>query len=67
METVQTPIGQFGRYLPAGSLEGTEFEKAAIISSDLSTRWKTYRQFIIQLPKDDISMQMKNYSLMTCI
>ena len=33
--------------------------KAAIVSSDLSTEWKTYRQFLIQLPKDDISMQLK--------
>ena len=31
----QTLIGHFGRDLPAKSLEGTEFEKAAIVSSDL--------------------------------
>ena len=35
--SVQTLIGQFGRDLPAKSLEGTEFEKAAIVSSSLST------------------------------
>ena len=35
--SIQTLIGQFGRDLPAKSLEGTEFEKAAIFSSDLST------------------------------
>ena len=28
---IQTLIGQFGRDLPAKSLEGTEFEKAAIV------------------------------------
>ena len=61
METVQfkTLIGQFGRDLPAKSLEGTEFEKAAIVSSDLSTEWKTYHQLLIKQPKDDISMQLK--------
>ena len=52
--SIQTLIGQFGRDLPAKSLEGTEFEKAAIVSTDISTEWKTYRQ-----PKDDISMQLK--------
>ncbi len=55
--SIQTLIEQFGRDLPAKSLEGTEFEKAAIVSSDLST-WKTYRQLIKQT-KDDISMQLK--------
>ena len=40
--SIQTLIGEFGRDLPAKSLEGTEFEKAAIASSDLSTEWKTY-------------------------
>ena len=55
----QTLIGQFGSDLPAKSLEGTEFEKAAIVSSDLITEWKTYRQLFIKQPKDDISMQLK--------
>ena len=45
--SIQTLIGQFGRDLSAKSLEGTEFEKAAIISSDFSTEWKTYRQLLI--------------------
>ena len=57
--SIQTLIGQFGRDLPAKSLAGTEFDKAAIASSDLSTEWKTYRQLLIKQPKDDISMQLK--------
>ena len=44
--SIQTLTGQFGRDLPAKSLEGTEFEKAAIVSSDLSTDWITYRQLL---------------------
>ena len=35
--SIQILIRQFGRDLPVKSLEGTEFEKAAIVSSDLST------------------------------
>ena len=38
---------------------GTEFEKAGIVSSDLSTEWKTHRQLLIKQLKDDISMQLK--------
>ena len=34
--SIQTLIGQFGRDLPAESLEGNEFEMAAIVSSDCS-------------------------------
>ena len=65
--SIQTLIGEVGKDLPAGSLEGTEFEKAAIVSSDLSTEQKTYRQFLIQLLKDDISMQLKELLTMTCL
>ena len=60
IETVQfklTLIGQFGRDFPDKSLEGTELEKAAIVSSDLSTERKNYRQLLIKQPIDDISMQ----------
>ena len=56
--STQTLIGQFGRDLPARSLEGTEFEKAAIVSSSLSTEWKMYRHLLIKQPKDDISIQL---------
>ena len=55
--SIQTLIGQFGRDLTAKSLE--ELEKATIVSSDLSTEWKTYRQLLIKQPKDDISVQLK--------
>ena len=53
--SIQTLMGKLGRDLPAKSLEGTKFEKAAIVSSDLSTEWKTYPQLLIAA-KDDISM-----------
>ena len=65
--SIQTLIGEFGKDLPAGSMEGTEIEKAAIVSSDLSTEYKTYRQFLIYLLKDDISMQLKKLLTMTCL
>ena len=47
--SIQTLTGQFGRDIPAKSLEGTEFEMASIVSSDLSTEWNMSGQ-----PKDDI-------------
>ena len=56
VSSIQPPIGQFGRDLPARSLDRTKFEKAAMVSSDLSTEWKMYCQLLIKQPKDDISM-----------
>ena len=61
---IQTLIGQFGRDLPAKSLEGTEFEKAAIVYSDLSTEWKTYRRLN---QKMIYPCNWRNYSPMTCL
>ena len=54
---IQTHIGQFRRDLSAKSLEGTELQNTAIVSSDLV--WKKYRHLLIKQPKDDISMQLK--------
>ena len=57
--SIQTLNGQFGRDLPANSLEGIEIDKAAIVSSDPSAERKTYCQLLIKQPIDDISMQLK--------
>ena len=54
--SIQTLIGQFRTDLPAKSLEGTEFEKAAIVLTDLRIEWKKYRQLLFKQPKDYISM-----------
>ena len=56
IETVQFKLSLDGRELPAKSLVGTEFDKAAIVPSDLSTEWKTIVNFLLN---DDISMQLK--------
>ena len=45
--SIQTLIGQFGRDLPA-KFGRTEFENSAIVSSVLSTEWKTYHQLFIK-------------------
>ena len=44
--SIQTLIGQFGRDLPAKSLDGTEFEKATIVCSNLSPELKIYHQLL---------------------
>ena len=44
--SIQILIGKFGGDLPAKLFEGTEFEKAAIVSSDFSTEGEMYRQLL---------------------
>ena len=56
---IQTLMEHYGKSLPAKSVEGTDFLKEAIISSDVSTEWKTYRQLIAKQPKDSLSTQLK--------
>ena len=46
--SIQALIGQFGRDLPAKSLVGTEFERKAIVSSDLSTE-SSHKMCVIRL------------------
>ena len=48
---IQTLIGQFRRDLTDKSLEETELAKAAIVSSDYSTEWKTCRQLHVAVKR----------------
>ena len=49
--SIQTLNEQFGRDLPAKSLDGSEFEMATIAFYDLSTERKTYVSFILSSQK----------------
>ena len=58
--SIQNLIGQFGWDLPVNSLERTEFEKAAIVSSDFSG-------YPIVSSKQPKERSWRNYSPMTCL
>ena len=47
-------IDHYAQDLKRETVEGIEFEKKAIISTDVRTKWKTYQQIIIEQPKDDM-------------
>ena len=57
--SIKLSLDSLGEIYQPKSLEGTKFEKAAIVSSGLSTEWKTYHQLLIKQAKDDISIQLK--------
>ena len=65
--SIQTLIGQFGRDLSTKSLEGTEFVKVAIVSSDLSKQsGKSIVSSLLSSQKM-ISMQLKELLTNACL
>ena len=53
-----------GSDLPAERVLGDEFLMPAVItsSSDLPTKWKTFRRYITNQPREDIKEQLKELS-----
>ena len=45
-DSMETLINHYAKDLPAETVQGVEFIKEAIISQDIRTEWKTYRQLI---------------------
>ena len=40
-------------------MDGEETVRQALISADVSTEWKTYRQYIVKQPKENMKLQLK--------
>ena len=49
-DSISTLIDHYGKDLQCKIVEDITFEKAAIISRDVQTDWKTYRQMISKQP-----------------
>ena len=57
--SILTLIEHYGKDLPAKSVQGMDFVKDAIISSDVSTEWKTYRSLLAKQPEESLTLQLK--------
>ena len=57
-ESVQTLITQYTSDLPAVSLDGTTFVQERIISTEVSTEWKTYLP-LLSKQNGDLKSQLK--------
>ena len=44
---------------PTETIHGVQFMKEGIISLDVCTEWKTYRQLLSKQPKDNLKTQLQ--------
>ena len=58
-EEISTLLAHYGEEKPAETLLGEPTNKEAIITSDITTEWKTYRQLLVNKPEDNIKLQLK--------
>ena len=54
---IDTLIDYYAQDFPAETVHGVQFVKKGIISLDVRTEWKTYRQLLSKQPKDNLKTQ----------
>ena len=53
--SISTLLDHYGKDLQGMTVEGIEFEKSSIISTDVQTEWKTFRHMMSKQPKDSMT------------
>ena len=56
--SISTILAHYGIDRSAETLQGEETVKEAMISSDITTEWKTFRQFMAKQPKENMKLQL---------
>ena len=57
--SIDTLIQHYGKDREAQTIDGEEYLKKALISPELHTEWKTFRQFFSKHPEEDMKLQLK--------
>ena len=58
-ESVGKLIAHYGEDREAETVDGEETVKAAMISTEIRTEWKTFRQLLVKQPQDTTTSQLK--------
>ena len=58
-ESVGKLIAHYGEDREAETVDGEETVKAAMISTEIRTEWKTFRQLLVKQPQDTTASQLK--------
>ena len=58
-EAIGTLLVYYGLEKQAKTLHGNSINREAIITSDITTEWKTYHQLLVSKPKIDMKAQLK--------
>ena len=53
-------IDQYAENKTAQTLDGEEYEKEALITTEVRAEWTTFRNYIAKQPKQDMASQLKN-------
>ena len=59
-ESIRTLLAHNGKEQPAETTVAETNIREAVISSEISSEWKVYRQFMTMKPKDDMKLQLKD-------
>ena len=57
--SIGTLLSHYDTDRSAETLQGEETVKEAMISPDITTEWKTFRQFMVKQPKENLKLQLK--------
>ena len=58
-DSISTLLAHYGVDRSAETLQGEETVKEAMISPDITTEWKTFRQFMAKQPEESMKLQLK--------
>ena len=57
-EAIATLMAHYGAGKPAETLDGISTNREAIITPDISTEWKSYRQLLVNKPESEMKAQL---------
>ena len=58
-DSIATLLKQYGTERSAETIEGEKIVRDAMVSSDITTEWKTYRQYMAKQPEENMKQQLK--------
>ena len=56
---IDTQIDHYAKDFPVETVHGVQFMREGIISLNVCTEWKTYRQLLSKQPKDNLKTQLQ--------
>lgn len=58
-ESIEKLLAHYGEDKSAETVDGEETVKTALVSSEIRTEWKTFRQLLVKQPRDSTTSQLK--------
>ena len=65
-DSIDVLMNHYGAERPTHTVQGEEFMKPPLITSEVHTEWKTFRCFLSKKPEEDMKAQLRELAKMTC-